>query len=103
MTRDEALALATARRCAGAAVKREVRAGRLDVAEAFFDERAAVLQVGILLQSQRGWGVRKATKFLRYLGGERLLARRIGELTERQRGALADAVKMPLQSVSKCL
>lgn len=82
-----ALEVANQVRFAGCEVRREVTAGTLGLFDALHDPRAERLPVERLLRSVRGIGAVKARTVLRYLFiGERRL---VGELTDRQRGLIA--------------
>jgi hypothetical protein len=89
--RQAALERANRARIDGAAVRRELAAGDLTVAQALEDPRAQRLQIGRLLTAQRGWGPTKAN---RLLNQHRIFpTRRVGALTPRQRDVLAAATE----------
>lgn len=76
-------------RIAACAVRREMKAGLLPLAEAVQDERASSLTVMALVMAQPRWGRHRAVKVLR---AERLPEmKRVGSLTDRQRRSLAEA------------
>jgi len=83
----DALARANAIRFGIAAVKREVKAGTLTVADALLDERAQPMKLGALLLAQWRWGPDR----VRLLCGHMLISevRRVRDLTTRQRGEIA--------------
>lgn len=86
-----------------AAVKAEVAAGDLTVAEALEDPRAVSLQLDELLMCQRRWGrarARRAILAASSAGG--LIVplsenRRVGDLTPRQRERIAEVAPRTLQ------
>lgn len=82
-------------RLARAALKRSVGAGEVSVAEVITDPHWQVegMSVSELLMSQRGWGRARCRRVLLSLGVAE--NKRIGTLTERQRGALAGALPEP--------
>ncbi len=85
--RMRALAYGNGLRLAAAALKRELKAGNLTVAEALDDERAAIIPIIDVLRSQPGWGKVPARRILsRHQIGE---GRRVSELTARQRRVIA--------------
>lgn len=80
------LATANHVRLNGAALRREVRAG-LPLSDALYDPRAGSLTVYALLTARHGWGRARAMRILNaYHVSE---GRRVRELTDRQRRALA--------------
>lgn len=87
--RMSALQRANATRIAGADLKRELRAGKITIADALADDRAAHLPILTLLLSQFRWGRAKALPILRE---QRISETKpVGELTARQRAALTEA------------
>jgi hypothetical protein len=94
-TRLAALGEANAVRVARAQLKREIASGSVAVADVLIDPPAiaASWRVAALLMSQRGWG---RVKCARFLADNRIGdGKRIGELTVRQRGLLADQLRRP--------
>lgn len=94
----QALERANAARLAGAGVKKDVREGRLTVRAALYMDTAGSLTVLDLLMSQRRWGRTRALKVLSATGGGVFGVasaipeqKRVRDLTERQRHALARA------------
>jgi len=85
----EALRVANEVRFAAADVKRELRDGRLRLADALWDERADSIVLRDLLLVQVGEGPWRVDKFLDRVdvNGHR----RVRDLTERQRQVVADA------------
>lgn len=84
-------------RVAAGELRRDVRAGRLHVADALADPRAAALTIESLLRAQRGLGPRRITMILRHAGvfgsgGMVDPNRRVRDLTGRQREAITAAV-----------
>ena len=73
-----------------AEVRKEVSAGTLAAVDALTDERAAALTIGALLLAQRRWGPKRVRELLRRL--ELRETKRLGELTQRQRGIVTDAL-----------
>lgn len=91
----EALKLANPPRLAAAEIKRDLKAGKITVAEAVCDERAAVVRVLDLLAAQPLWGRSRAAALLAREGAKdpaNLIGyhKRIRELTVRQRALLAE-------------
>lgn len=88
-----ALERANAIRLERARLKREIKAGRLDVVEVLdkIPECALTMPTIGLLTAQRQWGDGTAKKFLQ--GLEISPMRRLGDLTYRQRGVLIDALE----------
>ena len=81
-------------RLAAVAVKREIREGRLTVAEAIADPRSGPVSVLDLLMAQRKWGRGRALGLLSAKAAadpaNRISeTRRVRELTERQKALLA--------------
>jgi hypothetical protein len=88
--RISALARANEVRLGIAALRRELRVGALAPAAAVTDGRAAGMTCGDLIVSFPRFG---AFRMRRLLGGLRIgERRRVGDLTDRQRGLLVDAV-----------
>ena len=87
--RLEALKVANEVRFAAADVKREIRDGRLRLADALWDERADPIVLRDLLLVQVGKGPRRVDTFLNQV--EVNGHRRVRDLTERQRRVVADA------------
>ena len=85
----EALRVANEVRFAAADVKRAVRAGRLPLDEALWDERAGSIRLRDLLLVRAGQGPYRVDKLLHRL--EVNGYRRVGDLTDRQRRVVADA------------
>jgi len=86
-----ALAKANAVYRGHAALKREVRAGTLSVAEAMEDERArGRLTIAALLDAQTRWASTRVRRFLIPLRISENV--RVDTLTERQRGLIARAL-----------
>jgi hypothetical protein len=85
----QALAHANRVRLARASLKRDILAGRADVAQVVqtCPWQVATMTVGELLRSQRRWGRARARKFLSSLALNE--NRQLGRLTERQRSVLA--------------
>jgi hypothetical protein len=94
-----ALQRANVVRRASAQIKREIAAGETTVRAALYDERAGCIPVLDLLMAQRRWGRQRSVKLLANLGpwtptGSSCSIRenrRVDELTQRQRTALARA------------
>jgi len=82
-----ALERANVIRLGGYAALREVRAGSLAISEALYDERAQSLEIGALLQAQWRWGEQRTRRYLdtHFIHPHR----RVRQLTDRQRAALA--------------
>lgn len=77
-------------RIAGAAAKRDVKAGLLTVVAALDDERAQVLPIIDLLMAQNRWGRNRA---LRVLSPQMIAEnRRVRDLTDRQRRVIVTAL-----------
>lgn len=93
-----ALLRANESRLGAAAVKREVRAGSMSIAEAFADSRAGVLRVGDLLAVQTRWSIDRAARMLAPLGIT--ATTRVRDLTAAQCEAIAGA-KIPHLHVSR--
>jgi hypothetical protein len=76
-------------RCARAALKRGIAAGRTDVSEVLLVPPliAEKMALGELLMSQRGWGHVRSERFLRSAG--LIETKTLGSLTVRQRVGLA--------------
>lgn len=92
--RFEALKMANEVRLGGAALKRELMAGDISLADALEDPRAQFVQVGQLLCAQRGWGPTKANKLL---NSHRIYpTRRVRHLTPRQRRVVG-SVSRPVE------
>jgi len=87
--RLEALKVANEVRFAAADVKREIRDGRLRLADALWDERADPIVLRDLLLVQVGEGPSRVDTLLNRveINGHR----RVRDLTERQRRVVADA------------
>jgi hypothetical protein len=85
----EALKHANEVRCARAALKRRIAAGRTDVSEVLLVPplSAEKMALGELLMSQRGWGHVRSERFLRSAG--LIETKTLGSLTVRQRVGLA--------------
>ena len=88
--RDRALQRANEARMHGAAVKRELRVGVLELAGALADPRAGSVKVGDLVLCVPGIGAVKVRLLLRELGIRE--TKRARELTVRQRRAISEAV-----------
>lgn len=91
-----ALAHANAIRSAGAAVKAELRAGAITLAEALDDERASRLEVLALLKMLPYYGRPKAIRLV--TSAQASPFRRVGELTARQKGILVEGYDEYVQS-----
>src|SRR5262245_30709918 len=92
----QALARANQVRLARAALKREISAGRRSVREVVLDSPSEVESMSLseLLCSQRRWGRARSRKLLASIAlGE---SKRLGTLTERQRGILVSALEAKL-------
>lgn len=80
-------------RLARAELKRQIRKGIADVVDVFRDppDFVASARVSEIIEAMDRWGPRRTTKFL----GEQAINynRTLGTLTERQRIALADAMR----------
>jgi hypothetical protein len=87
--RDRALERAQAARTAAMQIRVEVAAGLLTVPAALKDPRAQPMPIGRLLLAQRGWGQSKVNRLCRRL--ELWPARRVRDLTQRQRALIATA------------
>lgn len=84
-------------RFARARVKRGIKAGGLSVADAMRLDAVAGMRVYDVLRAQRGWGCRKraakGARALNLLGGLGINPYRpVGELTDRQRGLIVEAL-----------
>jgi hypothetical protein len=81
-------------RNARAELKRQLRAGEVDAAEAILrsSRDTDTMTVTELLSSQHGWGPTRATKLLRSVSLSE--SKRLGSLTERQRLTLAAALNI---------
>lgn len=88
-----ALERANAIRLGRARLKREIKAGRLDVVEVLDEipECARTMPTIGLLTAQRQWGETRAKQFLQEV--EISALRPLGDLTYRQRSVLIDALK----------
>jgi hypothetical protein len=88
----QALARANEVRLARAALKRDVRAGRRDVIEIVIEcpWQAESMSLLELLGSQRRWGRARSRKLLSSVGLTEM--KRLGSLTQRQRGILVRAL-----------
>lgn len=94
-----ALKKANRLRLAAAAVKRDLATSRIGVAEALADPRAESLELLDLLMAQRRWGRARARRAIlaAAAGGDCRVPlfisenRRVGDLTARQRGRIAEA------------
>lgn len=86
----EALEEANRVRLSQTELKREIRAGATTVTEALYDPRAERLSLAKLLKAQTRWGDQRVARFLLQvkIGHER----RVGQLTTRQRRAVAAAL-----------
>lgn len=89
------LAIANETRFAISAVKREIAASRLTIAEALDDPRAQRLTIFDLFKAQRRWGPRTTRRALEDIGcrlGCPPLPelKRVRDLTDRQRRAIAE-------------
>ena len=86
----EALSLANQVRSDRAALKREIYRGETTVAEVLADPPAflARMPIGELIRAQALWGPTRSRKLLRRADVRE--TRRIGELTERQRGLITE-------------
>jgi len=97
----EALARANEVRLARAAMKREIGAGRRQVADVVLEcpWQAQSMTLSELLCSQRRWGRARSRKLLASTGLNE--AKRLGTLTERQQGVLVNALeaKLAVQTV----
>lgn len=86
----QALAVANERRLAAVAVKNELAADDITLAEALDDPRSGSLTIVALLGAQHRWGGVRAGKLL---AGLRIHERkRVRDLTMRQRGVIVRAV-----------
>jgi len=86
--RLEALKVANEVRFAAADVKREIRDGRLRLADALWDERADPIVLRDLLLVQVGEGPWRVDTFLNRVEVNGF--KRVGDLTERQKSVVAD-------------
>lgn len=85
-------------RLARCAVKRQLRGGTMSIEEALGHTAVQTMDVGFLLEAQRGWGpatVRRALNGLRYLVPPVIVSelRKVGNLSERERAAIVQACK----------
>jgi hypothetical protein len=89
----QALARANEVRLARAALKRDVAAGRLSVTEVVVESpwEAQSMSLSELLCSQRRWGRARSRKLIQ--SAQLTETKRLGTLTERQRGILARALE----------
>jgi hypothetical protein len=89
----EALARANQVRLARAAMKRDISAGRRDVIEVILESpwEAESMSLSELLCSQRRWGRARSRKLLASAALSE--GKRVGTLTERQRGILVGALE----------
>ncbi len=85
----KALARANTVRFAAADVKRELRDGRLLLGDALWDDRAQSVVLRTLLMTRDRVGPVRVDRLLRRL--EINGHKRVGDLTERQKGVVADA------------
>ncbi len=85
-----ALALANAAKRAGEALRDDLAAGRVTLAAALEDGRAAPMTVPCLLKAQPRWGRSRSTRLCHRLGIPE--SKRVRDLTERQRAAIVTAV-----------
>ena len=85
----KALEQANTVRFAAADVKRELRDGRLLLGDALWDERAQSIVLRTLLMTRDRVGPVRVDRLLRRL--EINGHKRVGDLTERQKGVVADA------------
>jgi len=94
----QALARANEVRLARAALKREIGAGRRIVTEVVLDcpWEAESMSLSELLCSQRRWGRARSRKLLATAGLKE--TKRLGTLTERQRGVLVGALEAKFAS-----
>lgn len=94
----EALARANQVRLARAALKREISAGRRNIAEVIMQSPWEVesMSLGELLCSQRRWGRARSRKLLSSTSLSE--GKRVGTLTERQRRVLVAALEAKLAS-----
>lgn len=86
----KALAIANEVRLERAQVKRDLRDGRLTVAEAMDRPCCATMSVESLLAAQHRWGTKRAGRTLSAVSINP--ARRLGALTDRQRAVLLAAL-----------
>lgn len=90
---SDALERANTIRLAGAAVKADVKHGRLSISEALDDERSGALTILELLAARRRWGRHSVVRLLAQKAAEdpanRLSeTKRVRELTARQKALL---------------
>ena len=100
MTAQHMVALAKANtvRLEAAEVRRELAVGAITLGDALHDERAAVMTVERLLAAQRRWSPLRAQ---RLLGPMHIsTARRVRDLTDRQRGALLQLAANPKETTA---
>lgn len=88
-----ALSRANAARIDGAAVREELRRGRLNLEQALCDPRASSLTVEAVLRAVRRVGPRKASRILSHAGVADRGGRRVRELTPRQRAAIVEILQ----------
>lgn len=91
--RGHALDRANEVRLGIAAVRDEIRGGRLRVADALYDPRASAMPVLALLLERRRWGPKRARRLLRRSDIRVNERNRVDTLTERQRGLIAEACR----------
>lgn len=70
-----------------ARIKASIGRGSLTVPDVLDHPDVATMTLGELLAAQHGWGPRRVARFLNAL--DLTVAKRIGSLTERQRGVIA--------------
>ena len=94
----EALARANEVRLARAALKREISAGRRNITEVITESpwEAESMSLSELLCSQRRWGRARSRKLLSSTALSE--GKRVGSLTERQRGVLVAALEAKFAS-----
>ena len=94
----EALARANQVRLARAALKREISAGRRNITEVITESpwEAESMSLSELLCSQRRWGRARSRKLLSSTALSE--GKRVGSLTERQRGVLVAALEAKFAS-----
>lgn len=89
----EALERGNEIRLARAQVKRELRAGEIDLAEAMEAECMASMPLGKLLAQQPQWASKRVRRFLVTLGMAE--SRQVRELTERQKRIVLEQIDTP--------
>lgn len=89
----EALQIANRVRMDGAAVRHEITAGVLSIADALEDPRAAFMPIGRVLCAQVQWGPTRAHRLLTRMNPPIWPNRRVRELTVRQRRAIVEALE----------